>query len=1362
MKRILVINFFPAFVPPSSGGELRYFHLYSRLSLHFDVTLLSPTYSHHPRELVTHSATFREYRIPKAPFEDELYRSVAQENLAEEFSALICALASRHPNAFHQAYCELQAKADLIIHEFPYMLEYDFLMGIDHRPRIYDSHNVESDLVAQMWKGPSAEKYLSLVGELERRLVTQSDACFSVSAAEAKRFVGKYSIAPSLFTTIENGIAAEEFLDRGQRNGTSLTALFFGSLHPPNIEAAQYILTDLAPRFPQVEFVIAGNCLTASHTGLPPNVRALGKVDDRQRLSLFANADIALNPMCSGAGTNLKALEYLAAGLPMLSTPIGARGLNLINNDHALIVDLDQFPDAFRELSESSALRDRLAASGRRHVVSYFSWDAIAQKAASAITAVLETHTRSTRRHILLLNDFSVARPMGGGEVRINKLYTALAHHYDITMVCFGGTDCLTRTEIAPGFIEIQVPKTAVHRKAESAHKWHISAADIINYQQAPGNELLVSIVEAIAKYADAVVLSHPYMAGLVKHLPGLPVIYESHNVESELKRSLLIGHPAYAEMTIAAGQCEQLAVTRSSELISVSEADFASLVAIGGRRDKIHLVPNGVDVPEHPVDRRTLASVKSVLASRPLLIFIGSAHPPNIDAANYIVCELAPQLEHYMFGIVGSVCSAITKTSAANVISFGPLDDLTKDVVLELADVALNPMLSGSGSNLKLADYFARCIPTVTTPFGARGYGITNGVEAIVCPLEEFRDQLQALIGAPRSREKMGAAAYRFAKNHLDWGFQAAKYRGVLERGVFARTKKRLLVVTHRFTIPPLGGAESHLIDLLKAVERRGNFVIDLVTTDIAKIENQFHFSCSYERIGHQPAYTEIPSLKVIRFPVDELSTSLRLQNAARLWKAWTAESIDLSLAHVGLLPDAILLGGWYYPERNLTAVSVWSSARSLLKVRKLKSITIVGSSNHKAVLTVLGDGKQIAEIPVDGEFELKQPLNGVEILELRVSPAHECPDDPRALGLRVREIQAVSDANSTCSIPLDICYSDVLKRVAPREYIRSLIDIARKRPPELDVLFQDTRGPNSSAMEDWLEGNAKNYEVVLGHSLPFKTAVIAADAARAAGVPLVQLPSAHIDDGFYHWESYFQALRSADFCITHPRSASSMFFEEIGASSRYLPPGMEDRGAPSSADDRVFEALYQAKLPYVLVLGRKDRSKNYHSVIRAVSSLNTSRRRCNVLMIGRDEDGDPLDGNLVQYLGAQPDGVVRSALRNSLCLVTMSESESFGIVILEAWSQSRPVIVSENCIASTELVADGECGLVANVGNLEDKILSLLDNPSWAAKMGERGNARVQAEFRWEIIGAELDRALLELSIGGRSVTRGQEVLQ
>src|ERR1700722_7374587 len=221
MKRILVMNFFPAFVPPASGGEVRYFHLYSRRSRQFDVTLLSPTFSASKPEVVIHSPTFREHRIPKEPFQDQLYVSIAEENLAAEFSALVCALAARRPNRYHEAFFELQAGVDLIIHESPNMLDYDVLAGIDGRPRIYNSYNVESDLVGQLWKGPAAAQYIALVNDLERRLVSNSDVCFAVSESEAGRFAEKYSLSPDLFTVIENGIGAEEFPSHEPRLGSA-------------------------------------------------------------------------------------------------------------------------------------------------------------------------------------------------------------------------------------------------------------------------------------------------------------------------------------------------------------------------------------------------------------------------------------------------------------------------------------------------------------------------------------------------------------------------------------------------------------------------------------------------------------------------------------------------------------------------------------------------------------------------------------------------------------------------------------------------------------------------------------------------------------------------------------------------------------------------------------------------------------------------------------------------------------------------------------------------------------------------------------------------------------------------------------
>ena len=819
MKRILVLNFFPAFTPPSSGGELRYYNLYSRLSHHFDITLLSPTYSDRKREVITHTSTFREHRIPKEAIHDQLHMQIYKEGVADEVSALVCSLSARYPNAYHQAYLELQKNADLIIHEFPYMVDYDLLLGLDRRPRIYNSHNVESDLVSQVWKDPCAKNYLDHIIELESRLIAASGLCFAVSPDEAQLFSLKYNVPLSRFSIAENGIVPEEFLPRTTRDKPRLEALFFGSFHPPNIEAANFIINELSPIFPQIDFIIAGSCMKVNTPGLPANVKTLGKVDNDYRLQLFASADIALNPMLSGAGTNLKALEYLAAKMPMLSTPLGARGLDLVNDKHALIAESGTFSKALKKMAASPDLRQKLAEYGSDHVINRFSWDAIADRTARRIQDYLAAWQPPLRRTLLVLNDFSAATPRGGGEVRINHIYSALAKYYQVTMVCFTGRQELQRIEVSPGFIELHVPKTQKHREKAKSYCWEkVSADDIVNYQEGPNNPLLSALVKAFFPYNDAVILSHPYMSGLLKGLTGRPVIYESLNVETELKRAILNGHPDYKLLVQSAEESERLAISMSSEIVLCSENDREGMIQLGADPKLLHIVPNGVDVPATPPQRNSLEHIRALFPYRPIVVFIGSAHPPNVSAADHILRKLAPEMPDCSFMLIGSVCNAFPLYTAPNVALFCCLDDQTKDVAVELADIGINPIISGSGSNLKLAEYFSKALPTVTTFFGARGYTIKNGEHAVVCDLNQFPHEIRTLMQDKQARLAMGERAYHFAKTSLDWQLQAGKFHQILEQRIFP--KKRLLVVTYRFNDPPLGGGETYLLELLRQLD--------------------------------------------------------------------------------------------------------------------------------------------------------------------------------------------------------------------------------------------------------------------------------------------------------------------------------------------------------------------------------------------------------------------------------------------------------------------------------------------------------------------------------------------------------------
>ena len=104
-------------------------------------------------------------------------------------------------------------------------------------------------------------------------------------------------------------------------------AVFVASYHPPNLRAAETIV-EMAAAMPTIGFLLVGS--HGSHFSdwrLPANVLVTGPVSDRLLATYLAASDVALNPVRSGGGTNLKLIEYFA-GVPTVSTSLGARWLH--------------------------------------------------------------------------------------------------------------------------------------------------------------------------------------------------------------------------------------------------------------------------------------------------------------------------------------------------------------------------------------------------------------------------------------------------------------------------------------------------------------------------------------------------------------------------------------------------------------------------------------------------------------------------------------------------------------------------------------------------------------------------------------------------------------------------------------------------------------------------------------------------------------------------------------------------------------------------------------------------------------------------------------------------------------------------
>ena len=98
-------------------------------------------------------------------------------------------------------------------------------------------------------------------------------------------------------------------------------------------------------------------------------------------------------------------------------------------------------------------------------------------------------------------------------------------------------------------------------------------------------------------------------------------------------------------------------------------------------------------------------------------------------------------------------------------------------------------------------------------------------------------------------------------------------------------------------------------------------------------------------------------------------------------------------------------------------------------------------------------------------------------------------------------------------------------------------------------------------------------------------------------------------------------------------------------------------------------------------------------------------------------------------------------------IALCNMSSSESFGIVLLEAWLAGKPVIANKNCVAFHDMAIDGDNALLVEQQELADAIRRLLGNPKFGRKLAENGK-KLASEFDWNVVCENFLAISLELS--------------
>lgn len=263
---------------------------------------------------------------------------------------------------------------------------------------VVDWHNIESEL---MWR------YAKTTGSLIKRAVAKRtarliecaedrllDACAThtvTSERERQKLLARRPGAN--IQVIPNGVdagyySAKKIADAFHRNGchpSKPTVLFVGSMdYHANIDAAIWFSRtawlDIAQNHPDLELMIVGRNPAPEVLALASDrIHVTGTVDDIR--PFYSSAVAAVVPLRCGSGTRIKILEAMAAGVPVVSTRLGAEGIDVQHNTHILLADSGpEIAAAIQMLASSADTRTRLLQAARALVCSAYDWSVIGKR----------------------------------------------------------------------------------------------------------------------------------------------------------------------------------------------------------------------------------------------------------------------------------------------------------------------------------------------------------------------------------------------------------------------------------------------------------------------------------------------------------------------------------------------------------------------------------------------------------------------------------------------------------------------------------------------------------------------------------------------------------------------------------------------------------------------------------------------------------------------------------------------------------------------------------------------------------------------------------------------------------------------
>lgn len=362
----------------------------------------------------------------------------------------------------------------------------------------------------------------------------------------------------------------------------------------------------------------------------------------------------------------------------------------------------------------------------------------------------------------------------GGGALRTASLLHYLARHHAVDVILFHDPRA-ERPQLPPGLARevhiIELPAHARHpvaRTARNAARLARRVPPLLDRFAGFGEQIAAAIA---GRRYELAVIEHFWCAPYWVQAAAVSeaTVLDLHNIESVLHQrcarvetpAQALAHRAFQKICRA---LEEKWLPRFTYLLAASEDDARLLRNISPEA-RVLTYPNAL--PPTPMPHRH---------EEHLLVFSGNLeYHPNISAVRYFRQEIWPGLRARWPGLVwrlvGKNPQAVAKfiSGDSRIEITGPVVDAIAE--LARAQVAIVPLLAGSGTRVKILEAWAAGVPVVSTPLGAEGLPARDGEHLLLAGNAcAFQEAVSSLLASPALRARIGQAGRYLFEREFTW----------------------------------------------------------------------------------------------------------------------------------------------------------------------------------------------------------------------------------------------------------------------------------------------------------------------------------------------------------------------------------------------------------------------------------------------------------------------------------------------------------------------------------------------------------------------------------------------------------------